>query len=121
MVAGPARRMVPSAMSAAVAPVVPAAGPRPARVEHGFDRDYWLAHCEGFQVEAEAGRIGFVEEVRASAEAGDEPVLAVRAGRLGRRLLLIPGRDVAFVLPRTERLYLASSPHLLGSESLTHH
>lgn len=28
-----------------------------------FDRDYWLAHCEGYRVDATEGRIGFVESV----------------------------------------------------------
>ena len=28
-----------------------------------IDRDYWVAHCEGFQVRDGRKRIGFVEEV----------------------------------------------------------
>lgn len=31
--------------------------------KRSFDRDYWLAHCEGFRVESPAGRLGLVEEV----------------------------------------------------------
>jgi hypothetical protein len=30
----------------------------------GLDRDYWLAHCEGYRVNAADGRLGFVEAVR---------------------------------------------------------
>ena len=38
----------------------PQAAARASAVE--FDREYSLAHCEGFRVDAAEGRIGFVEE-----------------------------------------------------------
>ena len=63
------------------------------RVQDGFDRQYWLAHCNGFRVDAAEGRLGFVEDV-------GENVLVVRAGRLGRRLLLVAPTEVAFIVPR---------------------
>jgi hypothetical protein len=78
-----------------------------------FDTDYWLGHCQGFRVEFEGGRLGFVEEIRGSEDG--RPVLAVRAGALGRRLLLIGAADVAFVVPRAQRIYLHSAPQLLGT------
>ena len=68
-----------------------------------FDRAYWLAHCEGYRVEAADGRLGFVEEIRSR---GGTTLLAVRAGRLGRRVVLVPADEVAFVVPRAKRLWL---------------
>lgn len=88
----------------------------PAHVsEATFDRDYWLSHCEGFRVETANGRLGIVEEVRSRGE--HEVVLAVRAGLLGRRLLLVSGRDVDFIVPRAQRLWLHSPPRIVGTES----
>lgn len=82
----------------------------------GFDREYWLAHCEGFRVDTQGGRLGFVEAVRAEAWR-DEPLLVVRAGRFGRRLLHVPASEVAFIVPRAERIWLASSVRIAGSEA----
>lgn len=78
-----------------------------------FDRDYWLAHCEGFRVDADAGRIGFVDEIHP--HGADGPVLAVRAGLLGRRVLLVPVSEVAFIVPRAERIWLRSPVSLIAS------
>jgi hypothetical protein len=36
---------------------------RPASDSVCFDREYWLAHCEGFRVDAAGGRLGFVEAI----------------------------------------------------------
>ena len=30
---------------------------------NAFDREYWLGHCEGFQVRSGRRRLGFVEQV----------------------------------------------------------
>jgi hypothetical protein len=89
------------------------AGPGPAPA---FDREYWLAHCEGFRVDAEAGRLGFVDEVRRDPDSG-ETVLVVRAGRLGTRLLLVPATAVSFIVPRELRLWLRT-PELVSAEHL---
>ena len=78
-----------------------------------FDRDYWLAHCEGFRVDAEGGAIGFVDAVMEGPHG--EPVLAVRAGMLGRRVLAVPGESVAFIVPRAQRIWLRSPVRILGS------
>ncbi len=82
----------------------------------GFDADYWLGHCEGYCVECEGGRLGFVEELRAPPESTGPPVLAIRAGVLGRRILLVPVEDVALVVPRKQRLYLGSHFQVVGTE-----
>jgi hypothetical protein len=75
-----------------------------------FDRAYWLAHCDGYRVDCGAGRLGFVERIL------DDGVLAVRAGRLGRRLLLVPTSEVAFIVPRAEQIWLRSTA-ILGSQA----
>lgn len=73
-----------------------------------FDRDYWLAHCEGYKVASPIRGLGVVEEVIPPAD--DRPgLLAVRGGLLGRRLMLVPTSDVAVVVPRAMRLFLRST------------
>jgi len=82
----------------------------------GFDRDYWVAHCEGYRVDTQGGRLGFVEAVRTE-DWREEPLLIVRAGRFGRRLLHVPASEVAFIVPRAERIWLASPVRIAGSEA----
>ena len=78
-----------------------------------FDRDYWLSHCEGFQVEtADDGRLGFVDHVEVDDE--DGIILAVRAGILGRRVLFLPASAVDFIVPRAEKLWLHSHAPIVG-------
>lgn len=83
-----------------------------------FDREYWLAHCEGYRVDSAAGRLGVVEEVRMSSR-GKKPILAVRAGQLGRRVLLVPAPEVDFIVPRAKRMWLRSPVALHGTETRT--
>jgi hypothetical protein len=70
-----------------------------------FDRDYWLGHCEGFQVRAGRRRLGFVEEV---VDGGR--VLAVRGGFLGRRVAHVEASEVFAVVPRDLRIWLRTAP-----------
>lgn len=100
-----------SEVLAPLLPLVPSARPT------SFDREYWLGHCEGFRVEYEGGALGFVDEVRSPPDFTEKRMLAVRAGMLGRRLLLVPAEEVAFIVPRAERIWLKSSPRILGSEA----
>ena len=95
--------------------------PAPARARQGppapngsFDRDYWLGHCEGYRVDGVEGRIGFVDAVRVQRGAA---VLAVRAGRLGRRILLVPAEEVVFIVPRAGRLWLQTPATIIDSEA----
>ncbi len=78
-------------------------------------RRYWIAHSGGFRVDGPGGRIGIVEEVR---DDDGEPLLAVRAGLLGRRLLLIPAAEVFEILPRATRIWLRTPVSIAGSEPL---
>jgi hypothetical protein len=75
----------------------------------GFDRAYWLSRCEGFLVEsADGSRIGTVVDLhyRSRLEQPDE--LVVRAGWLGRRLLIYSAEAVQTVVPGKARLILAA-------------
>lgn len=81
-----------------------------------IDREYWLAHCEGYRVDSPGGRVGLVEEVRRVD--GDERAesLAVLAGMYGRRRLMIPVSEVGVIVPHAERLFLKSNARIVGSE-----
>ena len=45
-----------------------------------------------------------------------ETILAVRTGRLGRRLLLVPAVEAAYIVPRAERIWLRTPVTIIGSE-----
>ena len=77
-------------------------------------RDYWLRRCQGFRVESPAGRIGTVRGVRFGSSSEPE-VLEVRAGLLGRRLLLVPVHEIKEMIPEEKRIILRASAELLGS------
>lgn len=65
---------------------------------------YWIGHCEGFRVEDEGRRLGFVEAV-----VGDEcepEGLLVRGGLFANRLYMVPVTDVERVDPHAERITL---------------
>jgi hypothetical protein len=100
-------------MSAVTAPTFPSRTTGPTAA---VDDGYWLEHCEGFRVECDRGRLGFVEEVREPSTPFDRGVLGVRAGVLGRRLLLVPVDEVAHIVPRAETIWLKSSARIAGSE-----
>lgn len=82
-------------------------------VSSAFDREYWLRHCEGFKVETAGGTVGFVDEI--SSDRAGAVVLHVRVGVLGRRILTVPLGSVAFIVPRAEKLWLASPVQILES------
>jgi hypothetical protein len=92
----------------------PPVAPRP---EAAFDRDYWVAHCEGYRVEGHEGRIGFVEEVRENPDDPSTPLLAIRAGMLGRRILVVRADDVHLIAPRSQQVWLRSPVRILHSEA----
>jgi hypothetical protein len=71
----------------------------------------------GFRVETSQGLLGVVEELRWHGDrAGD---LVVRAGKKGRRLLILPLEDVAEVVPGERRVILNVAFHLTTSEGLS--
>lgn len=81
-----------------------------------IDREYWLAHCEGYRVESAGGRVGLVEEVHRDADGERAESLAVLAGMLGRRRIIIPVSEVDAVIPHAERVLLKTAATIVGSE-----
>lgn len=73
-----------------------------------------LGESEGFRVDSPDGRVGFVEDILF--EGGRPETLVVRAGRLGRRLLLVSTENVEQVVPRRKRIVLHGSPRLVAAE-----
>ena len=78
------------------------------------DDEYWLAHCEGYCVDSGHGQIGLVDEV-CSHPPGHPDLLVLRAGRFGRRRLLVPAEEVISVVPRDERIVVRSPVRILAS------
>jgi hypothetical protein len=71
-----------------------------------YGREYWLRRCEGFLVETPTKRVGRVAGVRYGERSNEPAVLEVRAGLLGRKLLLIPVEDVSEIAPERRRVIL---------------
>jgi hypothetical protein len=82
-----------------------------------FDRGYWLSHSEGYRVDFPGGAHGFVEEVRHAFDPDRAPLLAIRVGRLGRRVVVVPTDEVAFIVPRAERIWLRSPLEIARTEA----
>lgn len=87
---------------------------RPSRA--AVERDYWLCRCEGFWVESPTGKVGIVEGVRFLSRIDRPDLLEVRAGLLGRQLLLIPVEQVEGVLFVEGRLLIRDTPRLHGDQ-----
>lgn len=81
-------------------------------------QESWLSRCEGFVVDSPGGRVGTVEDVRFGSRADLPDALGVRAGLLGRRLLIVSTETVAAIVPSSRRIVLRGTPVLLGTESL---
>jgi hypothetical protein len=90
--------------------------PRPSGA--ATDADYWLRRCEGFRVDSPEGRVGFVKEVRYASRCDRPDAIAVRAGLLGRLLLIVPVAEVAWILPGSEQVVLHRSPRPTATERL---
>jgi len=67
-----------------------------------WSRDYWLGHCEGFRVDAENRRLGFVEDIVGGHDEAEE--LVVRGGLFGNRVLRVPIDAIREIEPRAERI-----------------
>ena len=73
--------------------------------------DLWLAPCEGFRVTSPEGRVGTLVDVFYE---GDRPrLLAVRSGRMGRRLDLYPVEEITEVRFEDRQLLLRRFPQAL--------
>ena len=82
--------------------------PSDPRLDRGVDRDYWVAHSDGFRVDGADGRIGFVERVQADPENPGGNLLMVRAGVLGLRVVAVRSTDVTAIVPQAHRIWLHS-------------
>jgi hypothetical protein len=81
------------------------------------DLQSWLSPCEGFRVESPEGHLGTLEDVFYS---GDRPrLLAVRVGRLGRRLELYPVEEITEVRFEQKRVLLRKWPRALERRAAT--
>jgi len=80
-----------------------------------YGREYWLRRCEGFLVETPTRRIGRVVGIRYGEGSNEPEVLEVRAGFLGRTLLLLSVDDVAALVPKERRIVLTDPPRLLSN------
>lgn len=104
-------------LSASVRPRASTARLSPCPPQAVFGRRYWLAHCEGYRVDRAEGRLGFVQEVHLGEDGREPAALVVRAGILGNRLVIVPVTEVAFIVPRAERIWLKSSAQLAATEA----
>jgi hypothetical protein len=82
-------------------------------------RFYWLCRCEGFRVDSPDGRVGLVEAVMFRVRPDEPDALIVRAGMLGRKLVIVPIEDVENVLPRRQRVLLSRTLDLEGPDFLS--
>jgi hypothetical protein len=85
----------------------------------GGPRFYWLCRSEGFRVDSPEGRFGLVEAVMFRVRPDQPDALIVRAGVLGRRLVIVPIEEVEDVLPRRQRILLRREPDPTGMDFLT--
>jgi hypothetical protein len=74
------------------------------------DEDYWLGHCEGFQVDGPDGRVGVVEHVVYRSRADRPDVVAVSSGVWRVHTAEVPVGDVVDVFPAQERLVIGHGP-----------
>ena len=81
-------------------------------LDDGFARDYWVAHSDGFRVDASKGRLGFVEYTTPDPAHPGDVSLFVRVGILGLRVVVVRSADVAAIVPCAQRLWLHSGAEL---------
>ena len=75
----------------------------------GENREYWLGHCEGFDVRAGDRRVGVVEYVRyGSAHDRPDAIFALR-GTFRTRVLEVPVEDVKELDPDDETLWISAA------------
>jgi hypothetical protein len=75
-------------------------------------RDYLLARCEGYRVDADGRRVGTVADVLFRARHDRPDALVVRTGLLRMRFVVLSVDDVVEIVPREQRLQVSRSPAL---------
>ena len=84
------------------------------RLPRAASFDYWLCRCRGFSVSSPGGAVGLVEEVRFRSRLDRPDAIAVRAGLVGSRLLIVPVEAVTEIVARERRVVLRSPPPVKG-------
>ena len=80
-----------------------------------LDGDYWLSHCQGFQVRKSERRVGVIREVRFRSRLDRPDELVVCSGLFGHREEIVAVEEVSDVVPREERICLRAA--LLTNEN----
>jgi hypothetical protein len=93
------------------APPVRRASPRRS---DGKDGDYWLAHCEGFAVDASGEALGVVGSVRFQSRLDRPDELEIGLGRIRPRAILVPVDEVEEIDPERRQITLRSDPRRLA-------
>jgi hypothetical protein len=79
------------------------------RLPLASDRNYWLAHCDGFTVYTGNNPLGAVDGIRFQSRIDRPDLLEVRCGRFGRQVLLVPVEQVEFVYPEEKAVVVQIS------------
>jgi hypothetical protein len=75
----------------------------------GENREYWLGHCEGFDVRAGDRRLGVVEYVRYGSAHDRPDAIFALSGRFRTRVLEVPVADVEELDPDDETVWISDS------------
>ena len=74
--------------------------------------------CQAYVVESPDGHIGTVAEIRYDGDPPTPIALAIRAGRAGSRLLIVPISQLTAILPTRHRVTLRASPDIMTTERM---
>ena len=77
-----------------------------------YGHDYWLRRCDGFRVETATRPVGRAAGIRFGQRTNEPQLLEVRAGRFGRKLLLVSVAEITEILPSERRIVLNDPPRL---------
>ncbi len=75
----------------------------------GENREYWLGHCEGFDVRAGDRRVGVVEYVRYGSAHDRPDAIVALGGRFRTRVLEVPVAEVDELDPDDETVWISDS------------
>ena len=73
------------------------------------NRDYWLGHCEGFDIRAGDRHVGVVEYVRYGSAHDHPDALFAVTGKFRTRVLEVPVSDVEKLDPEDETLWISET------------
>ena len=74
------------------------------------DREYWLGHCEGFEVRCAGRRLGVVELVRYGPDPSLPHTIHACAGTIRIRRVAVPVAAVEAVDPRGRTIWVRRHP-----------